>query len=153
MNKLLVSIAFATTVVSTQAAGQSGGVPREVTRAQARQFADMMFQRFDLNHDGVITRDEAEQARAQLSQGRAVKAGAKAEKMIDRIFGTAQSVTQSQFEAMALAKFDRQDLNHDGVVTPDERHQATAASKRRRSRSSTHAFLRREGEPSWPGKE
>jgi Ca2+-binding EF-hand superfamily protein len=86
-----------------------------------------MFQRFDLNHDGVITRDEAEQARGQLTKGAEGKRAAKSEKMIDRVFGTSQSVTKSQFEAMALARFDKQDANHDGTVTSSEREQARAS--------------------------
>jgi Ca2+-binding EF-hand superfamily protein len=110
------------TILSTAAGAQAK--PREISRQQAQQFADAAFQRFDLNHDGVITRDEAEQARAQLTQGSEGKRAAKSEKMIDRIFGTSQSVTKGQFEAMALARFDRQDANHDGVVTSAEREQA-----------------------------
>jgi hypothetical protein len=43
------------------------------------------------------------------------------------LFGQGDSVTQAQFEAQALARFDRQDLNHDGTVTADERQQARAA--------------------------
>ena len=47
--------------------------------------------------------------------------------MIARVFGDAQAITLVQFEGQALARFDRQDLNHDGVVTADERQQARAA--------------------------
>ena len=35
---------------------------QDMTRQQAQQMADPMFQRFDANHDGVLTRQEAEQA-------------------------------------------------------------------------------------------
>ena len=44
--------------------------------------------------------------------------------MIDHAFGAAQSLTLQQFEAAALARFDRADVNHDGVVTVAERQQA-----------------------------
>jgi hypothetical protein len=49
------------------------------------------------------------------------------------LFGDAASVTQAQFEAQALARFDRQDLDRDGVVTADERRQARAARQQQRS--------------------
>ena len=41
-----------------------------MTRAQAQQMADTMFQRFDLNHDGTVTRQEAEQAASQFGARR-----------------------------------------------------------------------------------
>jgi len=137
MKKLLVTIALGAAIAATQAAAQdapppppgvapmTGGEGRhhhggwaqeDMTRAQAQQMADAMFQRFDLNHDGVVTRQEAEQARAQMGFG-----GERVEKMIDRAFGSAQSLTLQQFEAQSLARFDRDDLNHDGVVTAAER--------------------------------
>ena len=40
-----------------------------MTRQQAQQMADQMFQRFDTNHDGVVTRKEAEQAASQFGGG------------------------------------------------------------------------------------
>lgn len=93
----------------------------DMTRVQAQQMADGLFQRLDLNHDGTLTRQEVEQARSQMG------GGDRAERMIARMFGSAQSVTQAQFEAQALARFDRQDLNHDGTVTAAERQQARSA--------------------------
>jgi hypothetical protein len=127
MKKLLVTIALGATIASTHAIAQPADAQGDqtqgqLTRQQAMQMADAMFQRFDLNHDGVITRDEAEQARAQLASSG--KGSGRAERMIDRMFGDGQSVTQGQFEALALARFDKRDLNHDGLVTPDERGQA-----------------------------
>ena len=98
-----------------------------MTRAQAQQMADGMFQRFDLSHDGTVTRQEAEQAASQLG------AGDRAQRMIDRVFGTAQSLTLQQFEAQQLARFDRDDLNHDGTVTTAERQQARSALKAERA--------------------
>jgi hypothetical protein len=131
MNKLVFSVVLGATILSSQAGAQTApaegsGHDREISRQQALQLADRMFQRFDLNHDGVVTREEAEQARAKLAP-EGGKRGAKAEKMIDRMFGNGQSVTKSQFEAMALARFDSQDINHDGMVTTAEREQARAA--------------------------
>jgi hypothetical protein len=127
MKTLLVSIALGATIVSTGAIAQERGgfMQQDMTRAQAQQMADSMFQRFDTNHDGVVTRDEAQQAAAQF--------GGRGQRMIDRVFGTAQSLTLQQFEAQSLARFDRDDLNHDGVVTAAERQQARAALKAARA--------------------
>jgi len=129
MKTLLVSIALGATIVSTQAIAQERGgfMQQDMTRAQAQQMADAMFQRFDTNHDGVVTRDEAQQAAAQF--------GGRGQRMIDRVFGTAQSLTLQQFEAQSLARFDRDDLNHDGIVTAVERQQARAALKAERGQN------------------
>ncbi len=132
MKTLVFAAVLGATILSSQAGAQtapvdtSGEKPREISRQQAQQFANRTFERFDLNHDGVITREEAEQARAQLTQGSGGKRAAKSQKMIDRLFGTNQSVTKSQFETMALARFDKEDTNHDGTVTTAERQQARA---------------------------
>ena len=130
MKNLLLTIALGATMVSGAAIAQDQGGGRgaymqDMTRAQAQQMADGMFQRFDLNHDGVVTRQEADQAAAQF--------GGRAERMVDRVFGTAQSLTLQQFEAQQLARFDRDDANHDGVVTVAERQQARAALKAERA--------------------
>ena len=97
------------------------------TRQQAQQRADLMFQRLDANRDGSGTREEAQKAGPATGRG-----GARVERLMTRLFGDAQSVTQAQFEAQALARFDRQDLNHDGTVTADERQQARAARAQER---------------------
>lgn len=129
MKTLLVTIALGAAVVSTQALAQERGrwMQQDMTRAQAPQMADAMFQRFDVNHDGIVTRDEAQQAAAQF--------GGRGERMIERLFGDAQSLTLQQAETQALARFDRDDLNHDGVVTAAERQQARAALKAARGQT------------------
>jgi hypothetical protein len=132
MRTLLVTVALGAAIVSTAAMAQDqrggrGGWMQDMSRAQAQQMADGMFQRFDLNHDGVITRQEAEQAGQQYGGGERV------ERMIDRTFGSAQSLTLQQFEGQQLARFDRDDLNHDGIVTAAERQQARAALKAERA--------------------
>ena len=135
MHKILIPLALGAAIVSTAAIAQDqpsqgdggGMMMRDMTRAQAQQMADGMFQRFDLNHDGVLTRQEAEQAAAQLGGGDDSRRGARAERRIARLFGDQQSVTLAQAEAEALARFDAEDLNHDGIVSGDEREQARAA--------------------------
>jgi len=131
MKTLAFIAAAAIAAVSTPALAQdqvappSGGgwMQSDMTRQQAQQMADGLFQQLDLNHDGSLTRQEVEQARAQMGGG----GGDRAQRMISRVFGDAQSVTQAQFSAQAMARFDRQDLNHDGTVTAAERQQARAA--------------------------
>ncbi len=126
MKKLVFLVAFGATILSSAAGAQAPDTKqsREISRQQAQQFAVSMFDRFDLNHDGVITRDEAEKARSQMSGGHG---GAHGERVLNKIFGTAESITEPQFEALALARFDRQDTNRDGVVTSAERQQARAS--------------------------
>lgn len=127
MKTLLISIALGAVAVSTQAFAQMpegrGMMQQDMTRQQALQMADSMFKRFDLNHDGTVTRQEAEQAASQFG------AGERGARMIDRVFGDAQALTLQQFEAQALARFDRDDLNHDGTVTAAEREQVRAQLK------------------------
>lgn len=128
-----ILIAAAAAALSTQAGAQAapeargGWMQADMTRPQAQQMADRLFQQLDLNHDGTLTRQEVEQARAQMAGGGAANGGDRAERMIERMFGESQSVTLSQFETQALTRFDRQDLNHDGTVTAAERQQARAA--------------------------
>src|SRR6476646_9194166 len=79
--------------------GGHGGWMADRTRQQAQQMADAMFQRFDINHDGILTRDEAQQALAQVAAahggdaGEADQAGRRAQRMLARMFGDASSVT------------------------------------------------------------
>jgi hypothetical protein len=134
MTKFLLIAAVSALAVAGQAqaqeaapAPQAQGAPQpnlraDTTRSQAQQRADSMFQRLDANHDGTLTRDEAKQAGPATGRG-----GARVERLMARLFGDAQSVTQAQFQAQALARFDRQDANHDGVVTAAERQQGRAA--------------------------
>ena len=111
-------------------APQGGGWMQGLqTRDQAKQRADMMFQRVDLNHDGTFTRAEADQVLAMMSSGDDSSRADRMERMFDRILGSAKSITQAQFEAQMLALFDAADLNHDGTVTPEERQQAMAAMR------------------------
>ena len=129
MNKLLITIALGAATISTpllaqQGAGRGGFGQRDQTRAEMQQRAEMMFQMIDANHDGVVTKDEAQAALANFGgEGRA----GMMQRMVDRLFASTPSVTQPQFEALMLARFDAQDLNHDGVVTAAEREQARAA--------------------------
>ena len=129
MRNFLVAIALGAAIVATPAAAQDGGgfMQQDMTRPQAQQKTDNLFQRLDANHDGVLTRQEAEAVAAQF--------GGRGERMINRMFGDAQSLTLQQAEAEALARFDRDDLNHDGVVTAAERQQVRAQLKAERAQN------------------
>lgn len=124
MKKLIVAMAAGAAAIFSPALAQGrGGRGHDQTREEARQRADMIFQMIDANRDGVVTRAEAEQAAANFA-GRGGGHGGKMQRMIDQVFATAPSVTLQQFEGMMLARFDAEDLNHDGVLTADERQQA-----------------------------
>lgn len=107
---------------------QAPNAQRDLTRAEAKQRADLMFSRFDMNKDGMITKAEAqaETAQYEASRGDDGRGAGRMGRMIDRAFGTAQTMTLAQFEAQALARFDAMDLNHDGTVTAAERAQLRA---------------------------
>jgi len=134
MTKLLLTLALGATIVSTQAGAQAPDVQRgmgprpDMTRQQAQERADSLFQMLDVNHDGVLTRSEAEKARAQLQAQRASSGkdvapglGGHTARYLEHTFAAAQSVTRQQFEQAMLAHFDQMDRNHDGILTADER--------------------------------
>jgi hypothetical protein len=134
MKTLLVTIAFGASVIAApamaQAPGGGGGfMQRDETRAEAQQRADMIFRALDTNFDGMVTRDEANQALAKIQASRGGESGGRGgrlQRMINDAFASGSSLTQQQMEAQALARFDAMDLNHDGTVTAAERQQARA---------------------------
>jgi hypothetical protein len=144
MKKMLVTMALGVSAISApalaqaqpQTSGGGGFMQRDLTRDQAKQMADMMFQQLDANHDGTLTRAEADQGAAQFSSPRG---GGRIQRMIAQAFGDAQSVTLQQFEAKALARFDAQDLNHDGTVTAAERQQAREQRAQTQSQGQPNA--------------
>jgi Ca2+-binding EF-hand superfamily protein len=136
MKKLLVTVALGAAMVSTagfaQDQGGRGGWMKDQTRQEAQQRADMMFQMLDANKDGTVTKAEAEQALAQFQAARggdSGRGGGRMQRMIEQEFAASPSITLQQFEAQALARFDAQDLNHDGTVTAAERQQARAQQR------------------------
>ena len=150
MDKFLITVALGAAMVSTPLLAQQGGGQRDQTRAEAQQRADMMFQMIDANHDGTVTKAEAQTALAQFEAMRGGggdnggRGGGRMQRMLDQLFATSPSITQPQLEALMLARFDAQDLNHDGTVTAAEREQVRAARRGRRShRSGSGALPRR----------
>jgi hypothetical protein len=133
MKTMLATIGLAAAMISTAAVAQDGGrggwMQRDQVRADAQQRADTMFQMLDTNKDGTVTRAEAQQALEQVEAARGGSEGRGAgriQRMLDVAFGSGQSITLQQFEAQALARFDRMDLDHNGTVTVAERQQARA---------------------------
>ena len=133
MKYLLMTAALGAALVSTQALAQDqsghGGFKKEQTRQEAQQRADMMFQMLDANRDGTVTKLEAEQALAQFEAARGGEGGhgvGRMQKMIEQGFAASNALTQQQFEAQMLARFDAMDLNHDGLVSPEEKEAARA---------------------------
>jgi hypothetical protein len=125
MKRLLTTVALGATFMSASLLAQGSGGGRDRTRAEAQQRADMLFQMLDANHDGLVTRAEAQQAAAQFQtqRGDNGRGGGRIQRMLDQAFAARDSLTLQQFEGQALARFDAQDLNHDGVVTAAERQQ------------------------------
>jgi hypothetical protein len=129
MKKLVVTLALGAAMISIPALAQDGGrgggfMQRDQTRDQAKQMSGMMFQQLDGNKDGTLTKAEAQAAAEAFAAARGDdNGGGRMARMVDRLFGAAQSLTLQQVEAQSLARFDRMDLNHDGTVTAAERQQ------------------------------
>jgi len=101
----------------------TGGQPAV---AHAAAFGGL-FARADANHDGVITRAEFDAVGAQLRAhmehaGLHRGFGARLLTMAD--LNKDGRVSLADAQAAALQHFDQADLNHDGVLTPEERQQA-----------------------------
>jgi Ca2+-binding EF-hand superfamily protein len=95
------------------AGGQQPMQMKTITRAEVTQRVQERFAKLDANHDGFITRDEA-QAAAQIMHAR----------------------MEQRMEKRGDSFFDRLDANHDGVVTKAEVDAAFAA---RAAKNSGHA--------------
>jgi hypothetical protein len=136
MNSLrLLPAAILAAAFAVQAAAQPADLA-PITRDQALQRADALFAQLDLNHDGIVTREEAIQATSQLkaearATGRDVAPGIgnHTARFLAHRFAGVQSIDRQQFEQAMLAHFDRMDLNRDGVLSTEEREQAKAGKR------------------------
>jgi Ca2+-binding EF-hand superfamily protein len=115
----------------SQRAAAKGGEP---AKAHAAAFSGL-FARADANKDGVITRAEfdamASQMKARLQQA-GLRHGGGARLMTAADSNKDGKVSLAEVQQIALARFDRLDLNHDGTVTPEERQQARQQLKAQR---------------------
>jgi Ca2+-binding EF-hand superfamily protein len=119
-----------------------------------------LFDKLDANHDGVISRQEFMNGRAQMRENRVIVMRGNTDGMHPvspmrpmrmhgmsmsggsmgfggRLFEMADTdhdgrVSLQEAEAVALAHFDRADLNHDGRITPDERQRVRTIRIERR---------------------
>ena len=133
MKKLIVPLALGV-ILSTAVAARSNAniAPKpDLTRQQAVERADALFRTFDMNHDGIISRDEANQVGVRLLELRITSGkdpapgiGGHTRRFLEHAFAGAQSVTRDQFRRAMLAHFDQMDVNHDGILTAAEREQA-----------------------------
>ena len=123
---LFIAAAVAAALAGQAAAQETPARPpiRDLTREAALQRAQAAFQRLDLNGDGTLTHEEAKQAAAQFMARRSGVHDSRISARIDRMFAGASSITLQQYQQDALARFERQDINHDGVVTVAERRQS-----------------------------
>ena len=99
--------------------GQGGGMggPQTLEAMQARQ--DQMFDRLDVNADGMITGNEL----AVLTQPPMSQAGGpRMRSMITRADADRNArITRDEMRSAAAALFASLDADHDGLVTPAER--------------------------------
>lgn len=137
---------FAAGVAIAQPAPVAQTQPPQVAKTQTR--ADVsariaqMFARLDTNHDGAIVKEEVEAARAQFAgaprgpdKGKGMHGG-----FVGRIIDMADTnkdgrVTLAEAQQAALQHFDRADLNHDGILTPEERSQSRQQMRAAQPRS------------------
>lgn len=137
--KFLVVAALGATLLSSRLAAQPFPIPAQqpdLTRDQARQRADRLFEVFDANHDGAITPDEARSVGGKLMLRRAATGrdvapgiGGHTLRYLEQAFAGMPSVNLQQFERAILAHFDDMDRDHDGILTAAERQQATLAAR------------------------
>ncbi len=109
--------------------------PPPVHRSDVEARAQAMFDKADINHDGVMTRAEYHGALAAIVKARGATPTAKGWAMVDAQFDAVDQahtgrIPRADFVAAALAHTDGADLNHDGTVTPDEARKAATIKRR-----------------------
>jgi hypothetical protein len=133
----------ATTAPPAAAAEQAPPFARPVTRAEVQAQVAAAFARLDANHDGFVTREEAEAGRparpegaASMGAGRGGWRGGGGGTMFARFGGRGfdemdanhdGKVSLAEVQAFATAIFDRFDTNKDGTISPEERQAAREA--------------------------
>lgn len=139
MKRWTVAVASGVAMLATAAQAMpaiTSPVEARLTRAQALERADHLFDTFDANRDGLVTVAEAREVGAQLLLRRAATGrdvapgiGGHTLRFFEHAFAGVQAVTRPQFEQAMLVHFDQMDSNHDGVLTAAERkaaHQLSA---------------------------
>ncbi len=126
----------AVTLAEMETAMAAGQTERQSKMAahRAERFAAL-----DANHDGQLSRDEFAAARpggpdrdrdgrgGRRMGGHGHGRGGFGEKWFARVDADKDGrVTLAEASAAAMARFDQADANHDGTISPDERHAARA---------------------------
>jgi Ca2+-binding EF-hand superfamily protein len=134
MKILILGAALVAALGATQLAFQHVQLTEQqpsLSREEVRERADHLFERFDVNHDGFVTRGEAAilgrkllLLRAATGRDVAPGIGGHTLRFLEHRFAGVQAVTKQQFEDAFLAHFDQMDVNHDGILTAGERTDA-----------------------------
>lgn len=106
------------------------GSDAPITRQEAIERANRLFDKLDVNHDGQLTLLEVELEGTRLRAERASSGidvapgiGGHTARYMERRFAGSRIVSRDQFERAMLAHFDKMDRNHDGVLTAAERRE------------------------------
>jgi hypothetical protein len=110
-------------------AGAAFAEPTPAKRTDVEARAEAMFARADANHDGILTREEYHATLARIVAAKGGTPTAEGWRQVDAQFDSVDQahtgrIPRGNFIAAALAHFDGADLNHDGVVTPNEARKA-----------------------------
>jgi hypothetical protein len=117
--------------------------PPPVHRQDVIRRAATMFDQCDTNHDGWLTLEEYHHALAAIAKARGATPTAQGWAKADAQFAAVDQarlgrVARQQFIDAAVAHTDGADLNHDGIVTPDEARKA-ASIKRKMAKEQAKA--------------
>jgi Ca2+-binding EF-hand superfamily protein len=167
MRKFTLIIAASSMALGGVAYAQSAERPdrnASQTRDQAQARATAMFERMDANDDGTIDAADRQakmlqrfaridtdnngsisqaeflamhEARGEKAGKRGRRGGAKMGMRGMKGMGVDGAMTQAQFEAAALARFDQADANGDGTLTAAERQAARKAMREARRAART----------------
>jgi Ca2+-binding EF-hand superfamily protein len=129
--KILIAASALVTAISAAPSARPtelASLQPDLTREQARERADQLFDRFDLNGDGIVTRYEAQHVGKRLlllraATGRDVAPGIGGHtlRFLKHRFAGAHSIRKRDLEDAILAHFDEMDRDHDGILTAAER--------------------------------
>jgi Ca2+-binding EF-hand superfamily protein len=118
---------------------KDGVITKDELQAARKARHDARFARLDKDGNGSISREEFDAGHDRPGKHRRGGArhggpgghGGFGQGMFDG--NKDGKITKEEFQSRALARFDRLDTNHDGVVTADERKAAWTAMKARRA--------------------
>jgi len=107
------------------AAAEGKGMQQRLKAVRAKMDAE--FTKLDTNKDGVLSREEFMAAAPQTA---GTPNGAALVSQLDK--NKDGKVTSDEFRAPILARFDKMDTNHDGVLSATERQAAQAQAQQKR---------------------